>query len=246
MIISDEQLDSCSDEFDCNLDVDSGENFANLVNSESPAIVVPVTKSLSKRKMCSTCEKNGSDGIDVGKGKCMSCIGMPIDELNWPSLGKCLKILLRICSPLEVAQIMKAEKECMANQLRPEQLIVNGKQLHDDELAEIFGMILECLTENLSYVACNFSGESPNIGAGIAEISWFKMHNLDTPMRSMPWWIVYTLQWRSGDGYEGGCHECGCGGGSYGGGCFKLQVALVASVVADPVGALQPVMQPLM
>ncbi|KAL8155894.1 hypothetical protein AgCh_001083 [Apium graveolens] len=43
------------------------------------------------------------------------------------------------------------------------------------------------------------------------------------------------------DGYGGGYHECGSGGGSYGGGCFKLQVALVA----DPVGALQPVMQPL-
>ncbi|KAL8105871.1 hypothetical protein AgCh_029610 [Apium graveolens] len=40
----------------------------------------------------------------------------------------------------------------------------------------------------------------------------------------------------SGDGYGGGCHECGSGGSSYGGGCFKLQVALVASVVADPVG----------
>ncbi|KAL8136232.1 hypothetical protein AgCh_010725 [Apium graveolens] len=50
----------------------------------------------------------------------------------------------------------------------------------------------------------------------------------------------------SGDGYGGGCHECGSGGGSYGGGCFKLQVVLVASVVVDLVGALQPVLQPLM
>ncbi|KAL8097964.1 hypothetical protein AgCh_030910 [Apium graveolens] len=111
----------------------SGENFTNLVNSESPAIVVPVTKSLSKRKI---------DVIDARKGKCVSCIGMPIDELKWLSLEKYLKILLRFCSSLEVAQIMKAEKECKENHLRPEQLIMNRKQLHDDELAEIFGIIL--------------------------------------------------------------------------------------------------------
>ncbi|KAL8149506.1 hypothetical protein AgCh_006496 [Apium graveolens] len=61
------------------------------------------------------------------------------------------------------------------------------------------------------------------------------------------WWGTVTCGYGgSGDGYGGGCHECGSVGGNYGGGCFKLQVALVAYVVADRVGALQPVMQSLM
>ncbi|KAH0915280.1 hypothetical protein HID58_029726 [Brassica napus] len=84
-------------------------------------------------KYCFNCVRRAMGAMPEGR-KCVSCIGLGIDESNRRSLGKCSRMLKRVLTDSELKQVMSDEMSCRANQMPSRLIAVNGKPLNEDEL----------------------------------------------------------------------------------------------------------------
>lgn len=84
-------------------------------------------------KYCFNCVRRAMGAMPEGR-KCVTCIGLGIDESNRRSLGKCSRMLKRVLTDSELKHVMSDEMSCRANQMPSRLIAVNGKPLNEDEL----------------------------------------------------------------------------------------------------------------
>ncbi|RCV43452.1 hypothetical protein SETIT_9G295300v2 [Setaria italica] len=93
-------------------------------------------------RYCAGCVLRAMGSMPEGR-KCVACIGAPVaDPRRRTRLGKGSRLLARVLAPAELRQVMRAEHGCAANQVRPDEVVVNGRGLSQGELDLLIGCAL--------------------------------------------------------------------------------------------------------
>ncbi|CAN6299887.1 unnamed protein product [Urochloa humidicola] len=93
-------------------------------------------------RYCAGCVLRAMGSMPEGR-KCVACMGAPVvDPRRRARLGKGSRLLSRVLAPGELRQVLRTERGCAANQVRPYEVVVNGRGLSQGELDLLLGCAL--------------------------------------------------------------------------------------------------------